>query len=70
MVNFIANLRVGTVAGTVVSYNLNDPVAGTLTVSFDDSGFTSGTAYKATFTATAPVGSPVTATSTNSYTKP
>jgi hypothetical protein len=66
--DLITNFKVGSVTGTIVSYNLTGPTGGTITISFNDSGFTPGSSYRATFNHTPPGSG--TATSTNSYTKP
>jgi hypothetical protein len=68
--NLITNVKVGSVTGTVVSYSLAGATAGTITISFNDSSFSSGSSYQATFNHTPPGAGTVTATSTNSYTKP
>lgn len=68
--NLISNLKVGSVTGTIVSYNLTGPTGGTITISFNDSGFTPGSSHRATFNHTPPGSGAATATSTNSYTKP
>lgn len=60
----------GTATGTAVSYNLNSPTEGTITISFSNRAMVTGTAYRATFTTTHPVNGPVTATSTNTCVKP
>lgn len=68
--NLISNLKVGGVTGTVVSYNLNGPAGGTITISFNDDSFSSGTAYRATYLHSPPGAGTITATSTNWFTKP
>jgi hypothetical protein len=68
--NLISNLKVGGVTGTVVSYNLNGPAGGTITISFNDDSFSSGTAYRATYLHSPPGAGTITATSTNGFTKP
>ncbi|MDB4409039.1 YHYH protein [Akkermansiaceae bacterium] len=70
MANLVADIMVGNVTGTVVSWTINGPAGGTATISFDDNTFVSGQSYTASFNATPPGGSVMTSTSTNSYTKP
>jgi hypothetical protein len=68
--NLISNLKVGGVTGTVVSYNVNGPAGGTITISFNADSFSSGIAYRATYLHSPPGAGTVTATSTNWFTKP
>ena len=75
MQNLISNVVVKnasgsiSVTGTVVAYAINGPTGGTVTISFDNSTFTSGY-YTAQFTATNPQGATVTQPSSNYYTQP
>ena len=70
LATLISNLQVGGVPGTVVSYDIAGPTGGTITISFDDSGFSPDIGALATFTHTPPNGSATFAISSNTYTKP
>ncbi|MFT4638773.1 MAG: hypothetical protein ACI8T1_002096 [Verrucomicrobiales bacterium] len=69
--NLLINLRVGTVAGTVISYLSMGPQGGTITISFDDSSLNAGSSVTASYSHR-PRGAPFAhlETSTNTYTKP
>lgn len=68
--NLAQNIRVGTESATVINYFSQGPQGGTITLSFDDSKFTSGTPITATFSHQPPGSGLTVETSTNAYTKP